>query len=459
VTAGASAEPRRPDRADAVVGLASVVSFVLLVWLGRGLTFFADEWEVIENRPIGVETFFRPFNEHWLGVTTLVHRALVETIGLATYVPYLALVAALHLVVAWLVYAAVRRLTNAPIAAAVAIVVLFFGSGFENLFWGMQIGFVGAVALGLAAYLVLDGDRRRGRAVVGAVLLTIGVMTSGFGLFMLAFVGLDVLLDRRRWGLLPAVVVPGLVWLTWYVAIGRSGVATHGDPFTLDQALAIPGFVLRGAGAAFGGAIGVGPVIGIVVAGAVGAWTGWLVIARRTMPRPAVAAFGAIIAMYGLLALVRSQLDDVDASQYARYTYLSGILVLLALAGIVGRVTLPETGRRRRAMLAAGAAVLAVSLTWNGALLIAGRELFADRADLTRAFIELGLDRPLPDGVDPDLSLILVPAPAVLPGLLERFGSPLADAFAPDAVRPIPDEARAEALRRARNPPEWLLDR
>jgi hypothetical protein len=457
VTAGVSAEPRRPDRADAVVGLASLASFVLLVWLGRGLTFFADEWEVIENRPIGLETFFRPFNEHWLGVTTLVHRALVETIGLGTYVPYLALVAALHVAVAVLVYAVARRLTHPPIAAATAIVVLFFGSGFENLFWGMQIGFVGAVALGLGAYLVLDGEHRRDRAVVATVLLTIAVATSGFGLFMLAFVGLDVLLDRRRWRLLPAVIVPSVVWLTWYLVIGRTGVGTHGDPFTVEHALAVPGFVLRGMGSAFGGATGVGPVLGIVVAAAVAAWTGWLALARHEDRRPALAAFGAIIAMYGLLALVRSQLEDVDASQYARYTYLSGILVLLALAGLVGRPAIPATGRRRLAAFGAGAAVFAISLAWNGALLVAGRELFADRADLTRAFIELGLERPLPDGVDPDLSLILVPAPNVLPGVLARFGSPLDDALARDAVRPIPDEARREALRRARNPPDWLL--
>jgi hypothetical protein len=455
-----AAEPagtRRPDRADLVVGGASVVAFGVLVWLGRGLTFFADEWAVIEDRPIGIETFLRPFNEHWLGVTTLVHRAMVETIGLGTYVPYLALVAALHVAVAWLVYAAARRLTSTPIAAAIAIVVLFFGSGFENLFWGMQIGFVGAVALGLGAFLVLDGEHRRGRAVVATVLLTIAVATSGFGLFMLAFVGLDVLLDRRRRRLLPAVIVPGAVWLTWYLAIGRTGVATHGDPFTVEHALAIPGFVLRGMGSAFGGATGVGPVLGIAVAGAIAAWTGGLAVSRREAPRPAVAAFGAIIAMYGLLALVRSQLEDVDASQYARYTYLSGILVLLALAGLVGRPAVPETGRRRLAALGAGAAVFAMSLVWNGALLVAGRELFADRADLTRAFIELGLERPLPDGVDPDLSLILVPAPNVLPGVLARFGSPLDDALARDAVRPIPDEARREALRRARNPPDWLL--
>jgi hypothetical protein len=58
---------RRPDRADVVVGLASVAAFAVLAWLGRGLTFFADEWAVIEDRPIGIETFFRPFNEHWLG--------------------------------------------------------------------------------------------------------------------------------------------------------------------------------------------------------------------------------------------------------------------------------------------------------------------------------------------------------------------------------------------------------
>jgi hypothetical protein len=162
--------------------------------------------------------------------------------------------------------------------------------------------------------------------------------------------------------------------------------------------------------------------------------------------------------MYGLLALVRSQLDEVDATQYTRYTYLSGIFALIALASLIGRPRWPGSEGRRRLLAVSGlAAAFALALTWNLALLFAGRELFADRAGLTRAFVELGLQRPLPVGVDPDLNLVLVPSPSALPGLLDRFGSPLADRLASEAVRPIPDGAREEALRRARNPPEWLL--
>ena len=59
---------RRPDTADVVVGVAVVVAAVLLLWLGRGLTFFADEWAVMADRTISFESFIEPFNEHWLGV-------------------------------------------------------------------------------------------------------------------------------------------------------------------------------------------------------------------------------------------------------------------------------------------------------------------------------------------------------------------------------------------------------
>ena len=82
--------------------------------------------------------------------------------------------------------------------------MLFFGSGFENLFWGAQIGFVGATAMGLGALLLLDDVPTLpgpGRAAAATGLLIVAVMTSGYGLFMLGLVGLDVLLDprRRKW--------------------------------------------------------------------------------------------------------------------------------------------------------------------------------------------------------------------------------------------------------------------
>ena len=57
---------------------------------------------------------------------------------------------------ALLVYVLVRRRRCRWSPSAIALIVLLFGSGFENLFWGIQIGFVGATALGLGALLLLD---------------------------------------------------------------------------------------------------------------------------------------------------------------------------------------------------------------------------------------------------------------------------------------------------------------
>ena len=41
----------------------------------------------------------------------------------------------------------VRRRTLPRVAVGITVIVLLFGSGFENLFWGAQIGFVGATAM------------------------------------------------------------------------------------------------------------------------------------------------------------------------------------------------------------------------------------------------------------------------------------------------------------------------
>lgn len=141
---------RHLDRSDIVVGFATLAGVALLIWLGLGLTFFADEWGLIAERSVTLDDLLRPFNEHWLAVTIVVYRSLFAVVGFHSYVPYLVLLAVLHGIVALLVYALVRRRTLRPVAVGITLIVLVFGSGFENLFWGIQIDFVGPTALGLA---------------------------------------------------------------------------------------------------------------------------------------------------------------------------------------------------------------------------------------------------------------------------------------------------------------------
>ncbi len=342
-------------------------------------------------------------------------------------------------------YALVRRRTLRVVAVGITLIVLVFGSGFENLFWAMQVGFVGATALGLGAMLLVDdvpslpGARRAWSA---AALLTIAVMTSGYGLFMLALVGWDLLLDprRRRW--IVPLLMPVAVYGTWYLVLGRAGVATHGNPFTPERIAAVPRFVIDGLAAAFGGATGWGNLVGPVLWLGVVAWIIVLAVRRHHVPARAVACLLAIASEYAILGLVRAQLGS-DAAMYTRYTYLSGMLALICIASLIGRPTI----ERRRVPWAVGAGVVAlvISLAWNLQLLIAGRDLFAERAELTRALVTVGTTDPLPAGVDPDLSLVLVPSPSELRRLMAAYGSPLTDALAQGFVPPVSAEALDEA--------------
>jgi hypothetical protein len=306
------------------------------------------------------------------------------------------------------VYVLVRRTSGPLVALGATAIVLFFGSGFENLFWGMQIGFVGAIALGLAALLVLEGEPTRGRVVVGVGIVTAGLMTSGFGLFMLALVTLDLLLDGRRRRLAVAMLIPAGVYATWYLAFGRNGVAAIQDPFTIDALIRTPAFVFEGLAVASGSVLGVGPVAGhLVVLGLV---VMAIVQVLRGQPVPArtLACVGAVVAEYAVVGLVRSQLGS-DAAGYTRYAYLSGILLIIGLAAWIGVPRLPDDRRR---------------------------SLFGERADRTRAAITVALEE-LPPGLDPDRAKLLDRTVTRLREVLAEHGAPLTDSLASDAVPPV----------------------
>ena len=365
--------------------------------------------------------------------------------------PYLALLAALHVIVVLEVYVLARRVTAPALAALAAVVIAFFGSGFENLFWGIQIGFVGAIGLGLGAVILLDGRPSPGRVVAATGLLTVGIMTSGFGLFMLAFAGLDLMLDPRRRRLVLALVVPAAIYLAWYVVYGRSGVATAREPFTLDAILSVPAFVLDGVGTAFGSVVGVGPLLGRL--GAVVLAVGFVVhfVRGGSVPGRALACFGAIVVEYGIIGLIRAQLFDGTA-EYSRYAYLSGIFALLGILSFIGHRAMPADPRRRLAVVAGLAGVFTLAMIWNVWLLRDGRELFAGRADSTRAAIVVAMGD-LPPGVDPTAVKLMDRTITRLREVVGEFGSPLTDSVAGEAVRPVPPSLIASVRAWVASPP------
>ena len=449
--------PTRLDRADtwidrhavALFALMTTASAVFIAWLGSGLTYFSDEWAFIEGRSlVDPATWFPPHNEHWSTLPVIVYRLLVETVGLRSYLPYLAIVLALHVACAALVFVLLRRTSGSAIALGGSAIVLVFGSGFENLLWGFQIGFVGSMVLGLAMLAILDGplSGRRIAAVLG--LLVANLMTSGVALTFLAIASIEMLLRPGWRRALPLLAIPAGAYVVWYLAFGSAGIATHRDPFTLDSVMAVPGFVVSGVLGTLASITGLtGVLTTFVVAGVA------VVAARRwpAIPVRSVAIGCGIVVQYALIALVRAGVNEAGAT-YTRYTYLTGILAIVGIGALVGRPRLPERGAGRVLLTAVPVTILALALTLNVAMLVGGRVLFAERAMTTRALVMVGTEPVLPPGVDPGRSLILVPSPESLRAIIARYGSPLDDVLVPWAVEPVTAAALEDARRRAASP-------
>jgi hypothetical protein len=424
-----------------VIALAS--GLPVLLWLGRGMTFFSDEWAFIEGRSLGDPgTWLPPHNEHWSTVPVIVYRLLVETVGLSSYVWYQALVIGLHGIVVALVFILIRRAAGGPIALAAMLVILLFGSGFENLYWGFQIGFVGSTAAGLGSMLAAERGTRRAR-VLTCLLLLLSLATAGIGVVFAAVLVVEAIAGRRIREMAVPIALPIAVYAWWYFAFGRSGVHVAPGPRVL---LDVPESILAGFGNAAGGLFGIGPTLGLGVAIGIIGFVAVRLALTRILPPRLLGAFAGIAVLYAAIGLTRAAEFD-GIVNYTRYTYVSGILLAIALASIVPRPNLAvPTGRL--VALGVGGSLLAVSLVFNARLLIDGRRLFLERAAMTRALVTVALERPLPATTDPDRSLILVPSPSSLERIVAAYGSPLSDSIVPDAVEPIPAAVLAEAQRR-----------
>jgi hypothetical protein len=448
--------------------LAAVAAFALLIYLGRSLTFYNDEWTfIVERRDLSLDDLMRPHNEHWSLFLALGYGIMFWLFGLASYLPYLAVLLALHVLVALGVFRLVEREAGGWVALGLATLMLFLGSGHQNLFWAFQVGFVGATAAGIWALVALraqdPGRRSRSGAPLAAILLTVAVATQGIGLFFLVAVATLIVADgtwRRRW---PAVVVPAVAYVTWFVLLGRGEIAHHRDPFTPDALASVPAYLLRGLEWSVGAVIGWGPDVGRVLVVLAAAAIGWTVI-RGGRPSPLIlAACAGVVAQYAVTGLVRAQLGTDQATE-ARYTYVAAAFMLPAVGAALGRALdialgAGETGDRdaaerapRRAVrdarwrLATLVPLLAFALLANGYSLRPGKATFQERADFTRAYVEvIGAHADAPAVLDSQ-GIFPYPRPTEMLRLAAAHGSPLSDRWVPSVVRPTTPELRDQAL-------------
>jgi hypothetical protein len=314
-----------------VFGACLAAALPMYLVFGRHNWFFLDEWDFLANRSLtSVHDLLRPHTQHWSTLPIILYRVQYQVFGLRTYVPYLLATVVLHLAAALLLRVVMRRAGVRPwLATAGAAGFLFLGAGSQNIVWGFQVGFTGAVVGGLGQLILSDHeggfDRRDGFALAcGAAAL----MCSSVALPFVGAVGLAVLV-RRGWRMALVHTVPlAALFVAWYAGFGHSAFDTplassgriwHYAAFGLVNVIRKIGYI--DPVAALLGAV-------LVVGGAL-AIAGGRSSLRSSML--AWALLGGSIAFAVLTGLGRAAIGT-DASHASRYVHVLGAMLAPAFA-------------------------------------------------------------------------------------------------------------------------------
>ena len=320
---------RRPRQAAFAIGALAIVfalAGIELDRLGRGRTFFYDEWSFILNRRGGlVDSLLQPHNGHLSLIPAATYRVLFHFVGLEHYRPYRLLAIFVHLLVAALVVALVRRSAGWGYAVPMGAAVAWLGSAWQNLLWPFQIGFMGSVAAGLAAHLLLTNRRRDGFA---SALLGAALACSSLGLSMVFGAACRLACRREDWRRWWVIAVPGGAWFAWYIVYGESQASADNVPL-------LGGYVATSAAGAVAALGDLDLDWGRLLAGlGIGVWLAVLARDRRCPPI-AVGWAATGLSFWILTGISRAKLGEAAAS---RYVYLGAVVVLLLAAEYLPRL-------------------------------------------------------------------------------------------------------------------------
>lgn len=338
-----------------------VAGFVFLVVLHTTQWFSYDEWAFIDGAEL-----LEPHGGkggHWSTTPILIYQGLMAVFGLHTYLPYAIAMVLTHLAATHLIWRVALRVGAAPwIATTASAVFVVFGTGSENILWAFQTGFIGAVAVGLGALLVALSPHLSWRRLLLVVLLELFSLTwSGTAIPLVAATSVIVLLRHGWRKAIPVAVVPGAVYLAWYVVYALAGVGgvDQGELGPYKLFVAMPQFV--GVLLVFGfGDVFPVPGVGFLLLLGIAAWIVVLLVRRVRLPgaAPAFVLMGAA-AMFAFMTAYSRAIYSVPSGRASRYVYLVTLLLLplltLALTRASARVF---RGRPLGTTVAAGALVL-----------------------------------------------------------------------------------------------------
>jgi hypothetical protein len=426
----------------AVLGALMALVAAVLLYEGRNLIIFFDEWSIVlDRRAWDLDAFLKPHNEHIALLPVAVFKLLFVTVGLDDYWVYRTVAVAVHLVCVGLLFMLLRRRLGDWPAVLGAGFILLLGSAWEDLLWPFQIGFVGSIAAGLGVLLALESQPRP-RNVLAAVLLTVSLACSSIGLPFVAATFVDVIVRPGWRSRLWVPLTPFALWVLWYLAYGKDGVlqgTTLGTPALVKSNLPLaPEFAAEMVASGFGALVGLAiewgrPVAVLAVV---------VLCLRLAQKAPIPAGLASVLALgvayWGLTAVFRAHLH---AQAAPKYMYLSAVIVVLVAAELLRGV--PVT---TQALVILGV-VLALAAVGNLAKLQAGSAVLHDSANYVApelAAVELAADY-----VDPAYRPDPGRAPAISAGRylqsVEDLGS-AADTPEEALKRPEPARQAADAV-------------
>lgn len=338
-----------------LLGGAFVLSVVLNMWIGRGLTFTTDElvWFML-SPDLDPEGLFHPYVGHLILTSKLGYKLLFETIGPEYWVIRLATALVLVAVV-WILFRLLRRYCGEWPALGVCLVVLFFSGDPAHVFHGNGMTVLGSIGCGLLALLLLC-ERTTTRSVLACLALCVGVATYSQALPFLVGAAVFLLASRRVRDLWVPAVPAGFYFFWWIWA--RDLPRASQESLEPDRILQLPVWGFRATGALAENVLGlpgsmgtdIQTVAGLIVAALLAGLLIWLL--RQGRANPLFFAGAAILlTMWALVIVVPVEDRDFDSSRYM-YPFL------LATAMTLG--SLLEVRRPSRALAWSASVLVAV---------------------------------------------------------------------------------------------------
>ncbi len=336
--------------AVALLAAAMVASAAALFWFGREQTIRGDNLEYavrLATQPLGHALLHTPPNKYLIAVPLLLYKGMFETFGLSSYVPYRVVAIVLVMVCAGLFFLLVRRRVGDLMALPPTLILLFFGSGFEEVMTAIRLPSLIAIACGLGTLLVLERRDLRGD-IVAAGLLCVAVASHPTGVAFTVAAAVLVLLRpsperwTRAWVFLAPAAIFGAWWLFWRSPSTPNPFPTHASDVFLfvRQSWVMLTAVVTGLSGVLDRPVYRNPIAeiagGLLFALVV---TGTVVRFRRLPP-----SFWATLVALAVL-LVSTRLSPGGFLRHpdeARYLFPGAVLFLLMLAELAGPLPRPR---------------------------------------------------------------------------------------------------------------------